>query len=162
MDRDEVKVNKNAKRSHYPAILTDDQKPTENCERTRLAHFARSGSQSEGRIRHILPTRGFGHIIMYDTNQSTCFDLRWGFLPLDIDTQNCRQCSHTDTHRFLWTVHTHSHLQWGLDKLTSPQWQLAMFRRNNSRTRRPLEKYGHLTPTSSSHLNSMVALLQNQ
>ena len=100
---------------------------------------------------------------MYDTNQSTCFDLRWGFLPLDIDIQNCRQYSHTDTHRFLGTVHTHSHLQWSLDKLTSSQWQLAMFRRNTSRTRRPLEtKYGHLTPTSSSHLNSMIAFLQNQ
>ena len=37
-------------------------------ERARKAHSARSGSQSEHRIRFILPARGFSHIIKAKKN----------------------------------------------------------------------------------------------
>ena len=91
MDRDEVEVNKNAKRERgqYPAILTElawsikdllyGIKSTEKNDlrtwrnficgnetgspgRAVSLHLARSGSQSEHRIRRILPARGACHI----------------------------------------------------------------------------------------------------
>ena len=91
MDRNEVEVNKNAKRERgqYPAILTElawsikdllyGIKSTEKNDlrtwrnficgnetgssgRAVSLHFARSGSQSEHRIRRILPARGACHI----------------------------------------------------------------------------------------------------
>ena len=37
-----------------------------NPGRKRWAHFDRSGSQLEGRIHFISPTRGFSHIIIPD------------------------------------------------------------------------------------------------
>ena len=77
MDGDEVEVNKNAKKEQgqYPAILTKQawsikdllygQKITPEfrfCQTGKIP-IARSGSQSERRIRFILPACGAGHII---------------------------------------------------------------------------------------------------
>ena len=79
MHRDEVAVNKNAKKGvQYPAILTSkasleknllfgqeekfflwDQR--RNLERAIYAYLASLGSQSEHRILFILPARGFSH-----------------------------------------------------------------------------------------------------
>ena len=74
MDRDEVEVNKLAKkeRGQYPAILTEQTwllvkfclRDTEGGpERARGLHLARSGSQSQHAIWFILPARGASHII---------------------------------------------------------------------------------------------------
>ena len=79
MHRDEVAVNKNAKKGvQYPAILTSkaslkknllfgqeekfflwDQR--RNLERAIYAYLASLGSQSEHGILFILPARGFSH-----------------------------------------------------------------------------------------------------
>ena len=82
MDRDKVEVNKNGKkeRGQYPAILTKQAwsikdllygqrilfcgNKAGNPEWARQAHLARLGSQSEHRIRFILPICRASHIII--------------------------------------------------------------------------------------------------
>ena len=82
MDRDEVDVNKLAKRERgqYSAILTEQTWSIKDLlygvlvkfcfrdtagspERARWLHLARSGSQSQRAIWFILPARGASHII---------------------------------------------------------------------------------------------------
>ena len=79
MHRDEVAVNKNAKKGvQYPAILTSKASLKKNLlfgqeekfflwdqrrilERAIYAYLASLGSKSEHRILFILPARGFSH-----------------------------------------------------------------------------------------------------
>ena len=79
---------KKKKRGQYPAILTEQawsigfiiwpkyytkefcicRNEAGNLERARQAYFALSGSQSEHRIRFVLPARGASHIIVNSKN----------------------------------------------------------------------------------------------
>ena len=60
-------VNKHLKILHWPSTREWEREHAGDPLRTRRANLARSGIQSECRIRFVFPARGFSHIMKYNT-----------------------------------------------------------------------------------------------